>query len=173
MFKSGWTTTGRSGSNSFFLSPNIVLLMPPKKGNFLPEAEEGSRKKTSQSFLKRRQDRLRETPCSVRLVLLPERGGPRLWGSHPALARPRPLMKSTGREWSSGDPRKGSTSVRPTLGSQCPRVSKTISKVPKILPGSREETGGQRSVGTRGWVVKIRSIIVLGSITQSLHCLSR
>ena len=59
--------------------------------------------------------------------------------------------------------------MRPTLGRQdeCP-VSKTVSKVLKILPGLYEKYVGQRSVGTHRWAVKVRLVIVLGSVTQSL-----
>lgn len=41
-------------------------------------------------------------------------------------------------------------SVRPTLGGQQASVSKTVSKVPKILPGLSKENVGQRSAGTCG-----------------------
>lgn len=59
-------------------------------------------------------------------------------------------------------------SVRPALGGQRHSLSKTVSKVPKILPGSREENVGQRSVGTCGREVKVKEVIVLGSIPQGL-----
>ena len=61
-----------------------------------------------------------------------------------------PLTKSTRREMSEGDPRKGFILVRPTLGRQQTSVSKTVSKVLKILLGLYKENVGQRLVGTCG-----------------------
>ena len=65
-----------------------------------------------------------------------------------------PLTKSTGREPRGGETRKGFISVRPELGRQWTSVSKTVSKVPKILPGLCKENVRQRyvRVGSEGQV---------------------
>lgn len=47
-------------------------------------------------------------------------------------------------------------------------MSKTVSKVLTILPGLYKENRGQSSVGTCSWAVKVRLIIVLGSVKQGL-----
>ena len=74
--------------------------------------------------------------------------------------------KSKGRETRGGETRKKFISVMPTVGRQQSSISKMVSKLLKILPSFYAENVGQRSVGTVRWAVKVRSIIVLGSIVQ-------
>ena len=69
---------------------------------------------------------------------------------------------------SGSETRKGFTSARPAPARQQTSVSKPVSKVPKILLGLYEEKVGQRPMGTCSWAVKVKSITVLGSITQGL-----
>lgn len=53
--------------------------------------------------------------------------------------------------------------MRPTLGQQRTRVSKTVSQVPKTLAGFYEETGARgRQVWAGGG--KVRSVCVLGFV---------
>lgn len=52
--------------------------------------------------------------------------------------------------------------TRKTVGAS---ILKTVSKVPKILPGFWEENVGQRSVGVCRRAVKVGRIFVLESIT--------
>lgn len=54
----------------------------------------------------------------------------------------------------SGGERRKFISVRPTLGRQRSRGSKTISKRLKILPGMYKGNVGQRWVGKCWWAVK-------------------
>lgn len=72
-------------------------------------------------------------------------------------------------ETSDSKTRKEFISVRPTPGRQWSSVSKSVSKMLKIPPGLHKENVGQRSAGTCRWAVKVRSIIVLGSITGGLR----
>ena len=53
------------------------------------------------------------------------------------------LTKSKGKEMSGGEARKTFISVRPTPGRQRTNVSKTVSKVPKILPGLYGKCGAK------------------------------
>lgn len=53
------------------------------------------------------------------------------------------------------------------------KVSKTVSKVLKILLGSYEENVEQRLVGTCRWAVEVRSIIVWVSITRGLASMGK
>lgn len=55
--------------------------------------------------------------------------------------------------------------MRPRPGRQWTNVSKTVSKMPKILPGLYKEIVVQRSVGMCWWAVKVKSIIALETIT--------
>ena len=58
--------------------------------------------------------------------------------------------------------------MRPTAGRQQAHVTKAVSEVPKTHPGLHKENAGQRTVGTCGWAVKVRLIVVLGAITWGL-----
>ena len=53
--------------------------------------------------------------------------------------------------------------VRPTQGRQQTSVSKTVSKVPKMLSGLYKKTVGQRSAGTAG-EVEVKLITDLESV---------
>ena len=64
--------------------------------------------------------------------------------------------------------RKELISTRLTLGRLQTSVSKTVSQVLKIPPGLYKESGGLWSVGTYGGAVKVRSGILLGSVTPGL-----
>ena len=65
---------------------------------------------------------------------------------------------------SGGETRKKFISERPVLGRQQTNISKTASKLPKILLGLRKENIRQRLVGTPRWVMKVKLIIILGSV---------
>ena len=78
--------------------------------------------------------------------------------------RLQPRATDKGRDTSGRETRKGFISVRLPPKDSFTSISNTVSKVPKIPPGLNEENMGQRSVGTCRWAVKIRSIIVLGSV---------
>lgn len=67
------------------------------------------------------------------------------------------LTKSIGRETSSGETRRKFISVRPAVGRPRTCISKTVSKVLKILIGLYKEDVGHRSVCTCRWAVKVRS----------------
>ena len=60
------------------------------------------------------------------------------------------LAKPKGRERSDGETGKGLISGRPAPGRRRTGVSKTVSKVPKILAGVCEENVGQRWVCAGG-----------------------
>ena len=79
-----------------------------------------------------------------------------------------PLTKTKGQETTGGKTREEFISGRPTLGRQQTSVSKTVSKALTILAGLSKRNVGQRSVGTCRWTLKVRWIIVLGSITWDL-----
>ena len=53
-------------------------------------------------------------------------------------------------------------------GRQLSNVSKTVSQVLKILAGLYKESVGQGSVGVSRWAVKVRSVIVVGSVMRGL-----
>ena len=67
-----------------------------------------------------------------------------------------------------GETRKGFISERPPPGRQWTKVSKTVSKAMKIPPGLHKENVGQRLMDTCRGAGNVRSIIVLGSVTQGL-----
>lgn len=68
-------------------------------------------------------------------------------------------------ETSGGERRKEFISVWPTPGDN---ISKPVSKVLKLLLGLYKENVGQRWMGTCRWTVKVKSVVVLGSITCGL-----
>lgn len=54
------------------------------------------------------------------------------------------------------------------MGKTADLCSNTVCKVLEILPGVFKEKVGQRLVGACRWIVKARSIIVLGSVPGAL-----
>ena len=72
---------------------------------------------------------------------------------------------------SRGETRKGFISVRPTPGRQKTNISKTVSKVLKILLGLSKENVGQREVGTCRRMVRL--ITALESITAGIEGLGQ
>ena len=88
-----------------------------------------------------------------------------LWGAQTDQVQPLTADKIQRQRELGGETRKEFTSVRPTPGRQQTSISKTVSKVPKILPGLYKENVGQRWMGLCRWAVKAKSIIVLESIT--------
>ena len=70
---------------------------------------------------------------------------PSAWGPKQTKFGHLLLTECKGRG-SSKETRKQFISVRPSPGKQQPNVSKTVSKVPKILPGFYKENVGQRWV---------------------------
>lgn len=74
--------------------------------------------------------------------------------------------------------RKEFLSGRPTLGRQPTNVSKTVSEVPKKLPGLSKESRRQMLVGTYSWAVRVRSSLswalsfgVLLGVRALVNCL--
>lgn len=68
-----------------------------------------------------------------------------------------PLTKIQSKETGSSETRKEFT-----------RISKTVSKVPKIPSGLEKENMGQRSVGICTWAVKVRSSLSWGQYSRAI-----